>query len=254
MPKLSDIQIRNATLRFQNNILFDDLNLTIQGGKLTCLLGQSGSGKSTLLRLIADIIPFDQKDTHFSGEIFSENISLKNNITYLAQGDILLPWLNALENATLGSRLRGDISYTLLLKTKKLFADVGLQNIEKQYPHQLSGGMRQRVALIRTLVEEKPIVLMDEPFSQLDAITRYELQTLTVELLKNRTVFFVTHDPMEALRISDEIFVLGDKRLHVISNFHTRPPRNIETPEMMKYHAELMETLLKSQKLDFGGF
>jgi putative hydroxymethylpyrimidine transport system ATP-binding protein len=146
--------------------------------------------------------------------------------------------------------LRGKISKDVYLKTRQLLAEVGLENIEKKYPHQLSGGMRQRVALIRTLLEEKPIVLMDEPFSQLDAITRYELQTFTVELLKNRTVFFVTHDPMEALRMSDEIFILGEKpnAVRAISNFHTQPPRNIETPEMMTYHAELMRTLLCSRK------
>lgn len=248
MPTLPNIIIHDATLRFNHKMLFDQLNLTIQGGKLTCLLGQSGSGKTTLLRLIAGLIPFETDNTHFSGEIIVENFSLKNNITYLSQGDVLLPWLNALNNAMLGTKLRGETSHELETKTKKLFADVGLKNIEHQYPHQLSGGMRQRVALIRTLLEEKPIVLMDEPFSQLDAITRYELQTLTVELLKNRTVFLVTHDPLEALRMADEIFILGKSStsLRVISEFDTKTPRNTDHPQIMKYYSKIMHTLLQA--------
>ncbi len=244
-----NIYIRNATLRFQKTTLFHQLELTIQGGKLTCLLGKSGSGKTTLLRLIAGLIPFDQEDTHFSGEIIIDDLSLQNNISYLAQGDILLPWLNAMDNAMLGAKLRGEISRVTVSKVKKLFERSGLKNIEYHYPHQLSGGMRQRVALVRTLLEEKPIVLLDEPFSQLDAITRYELQTLTVELLKDRTVFLVTHDPLEALRMADEIFILGknSEALHIISTLHTKTPRDTSNPEIMKYYSEIMKTLTESE-------
>jgi len=242
------ITIHNAYLAYKGTLLFDHLNLTIKPGKFTCLLGPSGVGKTTLLRIIADLIPTHEHLMTFRGDFSTEH---KNNIAYLSQQDVLLPWLNALDNALLGAHLRGNKTAALLNKAKKLLAEVGLAKSENKYPYQLSGGMCQRIALIRTLLEEKSIILMDEPFSKIDAITRFELQALTVHLLKNRTIFFVTHDPMEALRIADEIIVLGGTpaKIHYQLTLETSTPRDFKDPALMQHYAELFHALTEAKKI-----
>lgn len=241
----SSIVIRNAYLAYDQVVLFDHLNLTIQPGKCTCLLGPSGVGKSTLLRLIAGLIISKDK-TQFRGEIDCD----RNDIAYLAQTDLLLPWLNALDNALLGFQLRGKKNSCAIQQAKKLFSDVGLKNAEKKFPHELSGGMKQRVALVRTLLEEKSIILMDEPFSALDAITRFELQNLASTLLKNRTVLFITHDPLEALRIADEILILSGHPATIQQKlqFSSGKPRDFANPEVIQYQEILFSALMQAKE------
>src|SRR3990167_3228776 len=113
------------------------------------------------------------------------------------------------------------------------------------YPHQLSGGMRQRVALVRTLMEEKPIILMDEPFSALDAITRYKLQALAVDLLKEKTVFFITHDPSEALRLAHIIYIMQGRPafLKPVAHLSSAIPRELTDPETSKLQTDLFHQL-----------
>jgi putative hydroxymethylpyrimidine transport system ATP-binding protein len=244
------IIIRDTYLAYDNVVLFDHLNITLSAGKCTCLLGSSGVGKSTLLRLIAGIITENEK-TLFHGKIYcDENLSLPENIAYMAQSDLLLPWLTALDNALLGSHIRGQNNSELIAKAKDLFHKVGLNNAMKKYPYELSGGMKQRVALIRTLLEDKPIVLMDEPFSSLDAITRFELQDLASELLKNRTVLLVTHDPIEALRIGNEIFVMSGQPaiLKTILSLSTSTPRALSDKDVIKNQETLFEALVKAKE------
>jgi putative hydroxymethylpyrimidine transport system ATP-binding protein len=203
------IIVKNAFLAYQRTVIFKNLNFILPRSKWTSLLGPSGVGKSTLLRLLANLT---SPDTHASAEITVSNKNpLAMQITYMGQTDLLLPWLNVLDNILLTTRLRKYTSVSRQLfkmKALELLKKVGLSNSASEYPRNLSGGMRQRVALVRTLIENKPVVLMDEPFSSLDAITRYHLQNLAVELLRERTVLFVTHDPVEALRVSDEIIVM----------------------------------------------
>jgi len=126
----------------------------------------------------------------------------------MSQDDGLLPWLSVVNNVQLGPRLRGEASAATRQRAVKLLKQVNLSDWVNASTDQLSGGMRQRVALARTLLENKPIVLMDEPFSRLDAITRDELQLLATRLLQGKTVMLVTHDPLEALRLGHTIHVL----------------------------------------------
>jgi|SRR5579872_820032 len=233
------ILLKDIYLAYKKEILFDNLNLTISAGKCTCFLGPSGIGKSTLLKLIAGLIP-----DNTSGEVFRGHIDGTKQIAYMAQTDLLQPWFNALDNVLIGHRLRGRLPKKLITQAKKLFLQAGLEGAEKKFPFQLSGGMRQRIALIRTLLEEKPVVLMDEPFSAVDTITRFQLQTLTLELLKNRTILLVTHDPLEALRLADDIYILSGKpaKLNRIA-LETTAPRNMKNPEFIKDQAMLFEAL-----------
>jgi len=237
--------IRNAYLSYDGVVLFHDFNLTLPANKLTCILGPSGVGKTTLLRLIAGLITSNSGST----EVFSGEIGGNKNIVYMAQQDCLLPWLTALDNALLGPKLRGEKLEFPRQQAKALLAQVGLASAENKYPRQLSLGMRQRVALVRTLLEDKPVVLMDEPFSALDAITRFQLQTLAAELLKNRTVLLVTHDPVEALRLADDIYILSGQpaTLHLAVGLTTPAPRDPAAPEFIQYQATLFHELTEAK-------
>ncbi|MDW8370882.1 MAG: ATP-binding cassette domain-containing protein [Geminicoccaceae bacterium] len=189
---------------FAGRTLFEGLRLELPAAKTTCLLGPSGVGKSTLLRLVAGLLPGAVRTA-------SDGRPLERRIAWMAQSDLLLPWLTVEENLLVGFRLRGAGRAELAAareRARALLARVGLAERAAARPHELSGGMRQRAALARTLVEDRPIVLMDEPFSALDAITRHRLQDLAAELLRGRTVLLVTHSPLEALRLGHEVRVL----------------------------------------------
>ena len=124
----------------------------------------------------------------------------------MGQNDLLLPWLSLLDNILLGAKLRNEETVALQSKARFLMAEAGLTGYEDALPATLSGGMRQRGALLRTLMEERPVLLMDEPFSALDALARMKLQNLSAQLTRKATVLLVTHDPMEALRMGQYNF------------------------------------------------
>ena len=184
--------------------IFPRISFTMQAGSWTCMLGPSGVGKTTILRLIAGL----ESEIVLDGRIeLKEGGRLTGQISLMSQTDNLLPWLNATENVVLGNRLRGEQpNYD---KANALIEKVGLTDHRKKKPYALSGGQRQRVALARTLMEERPIVLLDEPFSALDARVRAEMQELAAQHLQGKTILLVTHDPAEAARLGESILVLS---------------------------------------------
>ena len=210
--------------------LFGPLRLALPAGQVTCLLGASGVGKSTLLRLLAGL----PTGVAFEGQVKRLPAALK------AQEDGLLPWLSVAQNVALGARLRGEA----LADPVALLAAVGLAGFEGRLPGTLSGGQRQRVALARTLAEDRPLVLLDEPFSALDARLRLEIGALALRLLAGRRVLIVTHDPAEAARLGDHILILTRAGL----TRHPAPegavPRAHDAPQVLAAQAALMERLL----------
>jgi putative hydroxymethylpyrimidine transport system ATP-binding protein len=226
-------------------VLFDQFNLAIPAQKCVCLLGPSGVGKSTLLRLIAHLITnTDTKTLNFKITT-SDNLPLNNRIAYMAQQDLLMPWLSIIDNVLLGYKLRGGINKNVKNKALDLLRKVGLAEIANKRPKILSGGMRQRVALARTLMENHPIILMDEPFSALDAVSRLRLQDFAAELFQAKTVLLVTHDPLEALRISDIIYVLSGKPVKLSQPIIPagKTPRDPIDPALIKLQAKLLVEL-----------
>lgn len=178
---------------YESSHVLKKQTLHLKKQRWTCLIGQSGVGKTTLLRCLLGLNGHSTSDSSAS-------------FSYMAQTDLLLPWVKVIENVVLGDRLREktrDYAKALEILTK-----VGLEKFANFYPHQLSMGMRQRVALARTLMEDREVVLMDEPFAALDAKTRGELQDYAVTALKGKTVLLVTHDISEVIRLSNQIYIL----------------------------------------------
>ena len=233
--------LEDISLEYSGEDLFRSLRFTVEGGKWTCLIGPSGVGKSTLLQLISGSLP-----EGFTGNIRFSNGYHRNGITaWMAQKDLLLPWLTVLDNVCLGARLRGNLTDEIREKAISLVKDVGLEAYLDAFPSSLSGGMRQRVALLRTLMEERPVILMDEPFSALDALTRLKLQDLAARLVKGATVLMVTHDPLEALRLGHRIHVMTGRPVKMSDALIPPglPPRKPGDIEIVSLQAKLIEQL-----------
>ncbi len=233
------VSIKASRLAFGDTVLFEQVEFELPAGEWTCLLGPSGVGKTTLLRLIAGLVP-DAENIEVS---CSDGQKLSGRAAYMAQQDLLMPWLSVLDNVMLGARLRAEQADKT--RALDLLARVGLVENAGDLPAKLSGGMRQRAALARTLMEDRPVVLMDEPFSALDAITRIRLQDMAAELLKDRTVLLVTHDPLEALRLGDRIHVLSGRPVKLDEPLTPlgSTPRDLHDPEVLKGQADLLERL-----------
>lgn len=245
MQTAPDIVLEGVNLDFDGQPLFADLTLTLPGGRTTCILGPSGCGKSTLLKLMAGSPNLD-----FKGRIrFEPTTECTGQVAWMSQNDLLLPWFTLLGNVLLGARLRGELSHEKRAKALALIREAGLTGYEDKLPTALSGGMRQRGALLRTLMEERPVILMDEPFSALDALTRVRLQNLAARLTVGATVVLVTHDPMEALRLGHKIVVLGGTPVRVLETIEPAgpPPREAGNPEVTALYASLLKRLMNGE-------
>ncbi|WP_413203810.1 ABC transporter ATP-binding protein [Rhodospirillum sp. A1_3_36] len=245
------VHLRVDRLTYGGHDLFRDLAIDFPGGAWSCILGPSGVGKSTLLRLAAGLETGGEVGPNTSATL-PGGASLAGHFAHMAQSDALLPWLSVLDNCLIGHRLRGKISAGARKRALSLLDDVGLLNRAKDRPGTLSGGMRQRVALVRTLVEDRPVVLMDEPFSALDPPTRLRLGDLAARLLAGRTVLLVTHDPLEALRLGHRVLVLGGRPACPGDPMIPEgpPPRAVDAPTVIAHHAPLLTRLSQALELE----
>ena len=228
----------DGSARIGGLAVFGPLRLSLAAGRITCLLGPSGVGKTTLLRLIAGV----DDVTEFTGTITaSDGLPLGGRMALMAQGDLLLPWLDVLGNVTLGARLRGAGRETQ--RALHILDRMGLADHAHKRPYAISGGQKQRVALARTLMEDRPIILLDEPFSALDARTRIQMQDLTAAHLADRTVLMVTHDPAEAARMGHAIHILSETGLEDVAPPPAPVPRAVDDPETLATQGRLFARL-----------
>lgn len=205
--------------RHTSQPVLNDVSFTVQAGTLTALLGPSGCGKSTLLRVLAGLVTPTKGRARVAGR---ELVGKPGGVAYHPQQDALLPWLRVIDNATLGAEVSGDaggLGGALETKTEArdramaLLERFGLGGLHHAWPDELSGGMRQRVALMRTFLMPQPVLALDEPFGALDALTRRTLQHWLLEIIvsEQRPTLLVTHDIDEALLLADRILVFSDR-------------------------------------------
>jgi NitT/TauT family transport system ATP-binding protein len=206
--------------------VIENLDLLAMPHEVLGLVGPSGCGKSTLLELIAGLLEPSRGEVAVNGGLSpGERLA---HCAYLPQRDLLLPWLSAIDNAGLALRNRGSSRAEARSQAAPLFERFGLGGFERARPSELSGGMRQRVAFLRTLVAGKPVLLLDEPFASLDAITRAEMQQWLAETLtaEPRTAILVTHDVEEALYLCDRTVVLSARPARAVDAIESPAPRS----------------------------
>ena len=235
-------QIQNLNLEFKGKKLFENLNFDILENRSTALLGTSGVGKSTLLRCIADL----EKENITSGKIILKE---GTNIAWLSQENSLFPWLSILDNVQLYHHLKGTKTKQTLQKAKELLIQVNMSAHQNKKTYELSGGQKQRIALARTLMQEANLILMDEPFSALDAITKIQLQDLTCELLKNKTVVLVTHDPQEAIKLANHIYIFKNQPVIIeeVASLQGTLPHLLSNEKLWNLQEELISKLKGSE-------
>jgi NitT/TauT family transport system ATP-binding protein len=234
------IRIEQLGKRFgAGPLVLDDVNLSIESGEFVCLLGASGCGKSTLLNLIAGL----DRPTTGTIDVPAEGAAV------MFQESALMPWLTARQNVELALRLRGVPRAARRNEALELLDTVNLADAAEKRPHELSGGMRQRVALARGLAQDRPVLLMDEPFAALDAITRDLLHEELERVWRRtgRTIVFVTHNVREAARLGQRVVLLSSRPGRVAGEWRIAETtgRRIESPEVAALSIEITEQLRK---------
>ncbi|WP_159499048.1 ABC transporter ATP-binding protein [Microbacterium sp. 18062] len=202
----------------------DDISFSVRPGEFVSVIGPSGCGKSTMFNIIAGL------ETPTSGEVAIDGtnaIGERHHTAYMPQKDLLFPWRTIVQNAALGLEVQGMVKKKARATARELFAQFGLKGFEDSYPFELSGGMRQRAALLRTVVQGREILLLDEPFGALDSLTRIEMQNWLQEVWAEHswTAVLITHDIREAVYLSDRVIVLSARPASVRLNVEVALPR-----------------------------
>lgn len=244
MKSVEILKAVNIKKTFSEKKVLRGVSFSIEKGEIASIVGVSGSGKSTIFNCVAGTVIPD------SGEIFI-NGSLKNGVQgevgYMLQDDLLLPHMTIEENVALPLLLGGMKKKEALLKVRNFFELFGLKGTEKNYPKALSGGMRQRAALFRTAMCEREIILLDEPFSKLDKITKSSLHLWLIDMVSelSLTALFITHDMEEAVFLSDRVFVLGENGT-IKAEIKIERPRSkrdnfIFSESFLEYHKKIAD-------------
>ncbi|GHH96884.1 ABC transporter ATP-binding protein [Neobacillus kokaensis] len=202
------LSIHDLTYAFQGNRpIFQKINLTVNPGEFVSVIGSSGSGKSTLFKLITGLLEPDQGKIGINGDFSGGRLG---KVGYMPQKDLLLPWRPVLDNVLLPLEVRGKKGN--LAEAREWLSRFGLSDYENAFPDELSGGMRQRAAFLRTMMTGKDLLLLDEPFGALDALTKRKMHSWLLGLWEDlqKTVLFITHDLEEAILLSDRIYLIGD--------------------------------------------
>ncbi|MDL2401623.1 ABC transporter ATP-binding protein [Rhizobium mayense] len=237
IPSPNAVELRNLSRSFKGKTVLDRISLEIPHGQFVSLLGESGSGKTTLLRALAGLDDDAEGQGHFK---------VPDKISVLFQDSRLLPWKSVVDNLTLGLRRQDARSAAL-----DMLDAVGLGDKATVWPETLSGGQKQRASLARSLLRSPQLLLADEPFGALDALTRLRMQELLMRLVKRErpTIVLVTHDVDEALLLSDRILVLKGGRIaedHIVSVPH---PRRSHDPKLLSLRAKLLLSFGVSERV-----
>lgn len=244
-------KIENLSKSYNKNIIFKDVNISLEKGEVCTILGRSGSGKTTLFNILAG---FEKPDT---GNIFLENKALKHNefsphISYMQQKHLLLKHLTVFDNIALPMRIKKIHSSEINIKVSQVLKQFGLWQIKDKFPSQISGGMQQRVSFMRAYLKSKDLILLDEPFSALDNITKFEIYNWFIDIIKNEksTILLITHDIQEAIIMANKVYIMDnsldlDKKIIPVENKHLNARDFLNSNDFYKYYNKVLAYFYK---------
>lgn len=241
------LKVVGVTREYNHKNIIEDIHIHLHQGEFVSILGPSGCGKSTLFNVIAGLL------TPEAGQVFVNDLDVTGKtgvVSYMYQRDLLLPWRNVIDNGILPLEIRGISKKEAREKVKAMLPVFQLQDDGEKYPVQLSGGMKQRVSLLRTTMFSKEIMLLDEPFGGLDAITRLKMQEYLLEILKKikGSVLFITHDIDEAIFLSDRIYIINGAPAHIVEEIivpvkHASPEEMMTSVELRQLRSDILKRL-----------
>jgi ABC-type nitrate/sulfonate/bicarbonate transport system ATPase subunit len=244
---MKKLEVKNISKAFEGKQILQNISIELHQGELVCLLGVSGGGKTTLFNIISGLLAPD------SGQILlgGKDITAKpGSVSYMLQKDLLLPYRTIEDNVALPLLLKGMSKKEARQQAGSMFAQFGLDGTQKQYPAQLSGGMRQRAALLRTYLFSQDVALLDEPFSALDTLTKSAIHKWYLDVMENihLSTLFITHDIDEAILLSDRIYLLSGQPGKIAGEIVIKEPKprsadfNL-TPEFLEYKKQILRLL-----------
>ncbi len=244
------LQVNGVSKSFEDGQVIEDISIKLQEGEIVSLLGVSGGGKTTLFNIIAGLSMPDKGNVILNGE---EITGKPGNVSYMLQKDLLLPYRTIVDNVALPLMIRGMKKSEARKKAASYFEEFGLAGTEKKYPSQLSGGMKQRAALLRTYLFSEKVALLDEPFSALDMLTKSAVHEWYLEVMEKikLSTLFITHDIDESILLSDRIYLLTGKPGRITKEIVINEPKPRKkdfhlTAEFLQYKREIIAHLEES--------
>lgn len=244
---MAELIVKDVTLAYEKDNIIENIQLELHDKELVCLLGASGGGKTTLFNVISGLQKPNCGQVLLNGEDITGQ---PGQISYMLQKDLLLPYRTIEDNVALPLLLKGENKKAARKKAGEFFKEFGLEGTQKKYPKQLSGGMRQRAALLRTYMFSKDVALLDEPFSALDTLTKSDMHQWYLDVMEkiHLSTLFITHDIDEAILLSDRIYLLTGKPGRITDEIMVREPKprredfNL-TEEFLEYKKMILEKL-----------
>lgn len=244
---MEKLEVKNVSKSFGGNPVLVDISIELNRGELVCLLGVSGGGKTTLFNVISGLLAPDQGQVLLDGEDIT---CQPGQISYMLQKDLLLPYRTIEDNVALPLLLKGMKKTKARAQVSPIFEQFGLEGTQKKYPAQLSGGMRQRAALLRTYMFSQDVALLDEPFSALDTLTKGAIHKWYLDVMERikLSTLFITHDIDEAILLSDRIYLLSGTPGKITEEMIIKEPKprredfNL-TPEFLEYKRHILSLL-----------
>lgn len=237
----------NITVRYESENVIENVNICLEKGEIVSLLGASGSGKTTFFNAVAGLRAVDSGKVYLDGDDITGKTG---KVSYMLQKDLLLPHYTVIDNVSLPLVMKGEKKKSAREKARPYFSLFGLEGCEEKYPSELSGGMRQRAALMRTYLTGNDVVLLDEPFSALDAITKVSMHRWYLDIMKEigLSTLLVTHDIEEAILLSDRIYILSGVPGRITDEIKIDLPRprstdNVTDEEFVKYKRLIREKI-----------
>ncbi len=244
---MKKLEVKNVSKSFDGKSVLKDVSLELKKGELVCLLGVSGGGKTTLFNVISGLLSPDRGQVLLNGK---DVTGKPGQISYMLQKDLLLPYRTIEDNVALPLRLKGVKKSEARKQVSPMFAQFGLEGTQKKYPAQLSGGMRQRAALLRTYMFSQDVALLDEPFSALDTLTKSGIHKWYLKVMEQiqLSTLFITHDIDEAIVLSDRIYLLSSSPGEIRGEIVIKEPKprgedfNL-SPEFLEYKRKILSML-----------